>query len=239
MANLARSHKTLKVNSHRLSSARTLLHKDYDQQGLLTAETVRRFIESQMCPFCPAGPFRILSIHTSRSHSITALELKHLAGWTSVQSTASAEVSAERRARAIRNDFGSMYPPAGSEPRRRAAPKIGAASRKRLENDPGARQAFGAAMQSDAMKEARAAKRNLQGHGTRASYRRGCRCTACVEATNAPRRSGQPSGRPATFTPEHIDRALTLMRDGMTQREAARTVGMSEARLSQLRHSKS
>jgi len=40
---------------------------------------VRRAIEAQTCPWCGAGPYKVLASHTSRAHEIGPAELRELA----------------------------------------------------------------------------------------------------------------------------------------------------------------
>lgn len=41
---------------------------------------VLRAIEAQMCPWCGAGPYKVLASHTSRAHEVSPAELRELAG---------------------------------------------------------------------------------------------------------------------------------------------------------------
>lgn len=43
-------------------------------------EAMRIALESQLCPWCGSGPFKVLAIHTGRAHGVDAAELRALAG---------------------------------------------------------------------------------------------------------------------------------------------------------------
>lgn len=43
---------------------------------------IRRHIDAQICPWCGAGPFRMLPVHTAKMHGVDKWELRDLAGLT-------------------------------------------------------------------------------------------------------------------------------------------------------------
>ena len=45
-------------------------------------EALRKFIAAQVCPWCNAGPFKMLATHVHRAHGISADEFRTLAGLT-------------------------------------------------------------------------------------------------------------------------------------------------------------
>lgn len=68
-------------------------------------EALRAAIESQTCPWCGRGPFKMLAMHTNREHGIDRVELRDMAGIPRSGSICSAETSdASRRALVGRED---------------------------------------------------------------------------------------------------------------------------------------
>lgn len=57
------------------------------------AEKARLAIDTQVCPWCGAGPFVLLAGHTQRRHGVTAVALKEMAGLRLTDPTCSAEYS--------------------------------------------------------------------------------------------------------------------------------------------------
>ncbi len=43
-------------------------------------EAFRRHVLAGICPFCGLGPYQVIALHTNRAHSVTANELRELAG---------------------------------------------------------------------------------------------------------------------------------------------------------------
>lgn len=43
-------------------------------------EQVRACIEAGLCPWCNAGPFKVLATHVFRAHAVTGIELREMAG---------------------------------------------------------------------------------------------------------------------------------------------------------------
>lgn len=67
-------------------------------------EAMRRAIEAQMCPFCGAGPWKALPIHTSKAHGVDKWELRERAGLTTRDPLCSPEVLKDWAERAKKND---------------------------------------------------------------------------------------------------------------------------------------
>lgn len=61
-------------------------------------KTLRGFIEAQMCPWCPKGPFKVLAKHTYRAHGIGGPELRERAGLYKRASICSPEEADHHRA---------------------------------------------------------------------------------------------------------------------------------------------
>lgn len=72
-------------------------------------EALRAAIESQTCPWCGRGPFKMLASHTNREHGIDRVELRDLAGLPRRSSICSPETSEiSRRALVERPDYAEM-----------------------------------------------------------------------------------------------------------------------------------
>jgi hypothetical protein len=67
-------------------------------------EAIRAAIDAQTCPFCGAGPFKMLPVHTNKSHGIDKWELRELAGLKTTDRLCSADVLAALSEAARRND---------------------------------------------------------------------------------------------------------------------------------------
>lgn len=107
-AGRGRTSKTRGVNDRLLRYEDRLAHKDAEPQALLTEETVRKFIATCMCPYCPAGPFKALAMHTNSAHGIDRHELRARAGMLESESIASPEYRAACQAVAIKQDSGRI-----------------------------------------------------------------------------------------------------------------------------------
>lgn len=61
-------------------------------------EAMRKFIEAGTCPWCGAGPYKVLATHTGRAHGVDGHELRELAGLTKFASICSPEYAAAKAA---------------------------------------------------------------------------------------------------------------------------------------------
>lgn len=51
-----------------------------DPESLLTVERVREFLDAYLCPWCGAGPFKVVAAHTNKAHGVNKRELRERAG---------------------------------------------------------------------------------------------------------------------------------------------------------------
>lgn len=80
-------------------------------------EAIRAAIGAQTCPFCGAGPFKMLPVHTNKKHGVDKWELRELAGYSTRDPLCSDEALAAMR---------DAYDPArGNQARAAAAAKTG------------------------------------------------------------------------------------------------------------------
>lgn len=70
------------LRAKRLAAKTPAGQQDADRIVSYDPKAVRAAIEAQACPFCGAGPYKSVGIHTARIHGVTAAELRKLAGWT-------------------------------------------------------------------------------------------------------------------------------------------------------------
>jgi hypothetical protein len=88
----------------KLRAMQKLAHTPAGTAGRVAApsqEAVRLHIEAQTCPWCSAGPFKILATHTHRAHGVDRHELRELAGLLKGARICAPEISAacaDRRA---------------------------------------------------------------------------------------------------------------------------------------------
>lgn len=61
-------------------------------------ERIRAHVAAGTCPFCPAGPFAMLPVHTSKVHGVDRYALRDLAGLTGQDPLCSPEVLDKLRA---------------------------------------------------------------------------------------------------------------------------------------------
>lgn len=80
-----------------LRAKQRMKHADSDDQALLTQARARALLEAGMCPFCPRGPFQVVTAHVSRTHDMGPRELRDFAGVTYNTSFTEPELLAERR----------------------------------------------------------------------------------------------------------------------------------------------
>lgn len=74
-------------------------------------EALQAFIASQTCPWCGAGPFKMLATHTHSAHGVSAAEFRELAGLTRHAPLCSPDHSAHQAARLA----GQALPPVAYE----------------------------------------------------------------------------------------------------------------------------
>lgn len=194
---------------------------------------IREAIEAQTCPFCGRGPFKMLPVHTNKTHGVDKWELRDLAGLTTRDALCSPEALAKMAA-AYDPDQGALAraaaaartrrpqrwtragrerntatitrwmqenPDAAAEAARVGSASVTAEGRARQgaslrawyeahPMDDEARRIAAARLQSPeaAAARARTLAARLQGCGTVASYKRGCRCDDCRAAKAASRR---------------------------------------------------
>ncbi len=70
----------------------------------LSREAMLSAIESQICPWCGKGPFKMLPVHTSKIHGVDKWEFRELAGLTSQQVLIADETRQAMREAALKND---------------------------------------------------------------------------------------------------------------------------------------
>lgn len=63
----------------------------------LSPEAIRRAVEAQLCPWCGAGPYKVMAAHTNQQHGVSGPELRRLAGFNQSASICSPAVSQLRR----------------------------------------------------------------------------------------------------------------------------------------------
>lgn len=74
----------------------------YDPAAVLAA------IEAQTCPFCGAGPYKVLAVHTSKIHGVDRRELRELAGLNGSARICAPEFSERARQLAHEHNLGAM-----------------------------------------------------------------------------------------------------------------------------------
>lgn len=85
------------------ANKRSAERKHYREAGTqapvakLDEETIRNFIDSQICPWCGGGPYKVLAMHTSNRHGVSGDELRYMAGLPKSASICSPEVSEQSR----------------------------------------------------------------------------------------------------------------------------------------------
>lgn len=68
-----------------------------------SAGAIRRCVAEQICPFCGRGPYKMLPVHTNKSHGVDKWELRELAGMSTTETLCSPESVDAMRAAAARN----------------------------------------------------------------------------------------------------------------------------------------
>jgi hypothetical protein len=63
----------------------------------LTVDEVRAHIDAGTCPFCGAGPYAMLPVHTAKAHGVDKWALRDLAHLTAKEPLCSAEARAKMR----------------------------------------------------------------------------------------------------------------------------------------------
>jgi hypothetical protein len=96
-------------------------------------EALRSAIEAQTCPWCGAGPFKVLAAHTNKAHGVDRSELRRLAGLNSGASICSPEFSDQARSSlTARNIDGSLSVKGGAAAAAKGIHFLG--SRTRVKN---------------------------------------------------------------------------------------------------------
>lgn len=68
---------------------------------------VRAAIEAQTCPFCGAGPYKVLAVHTSKIHGVDRRDLRELAGLNGSARICAPEFSERARQLAHEHNIGA------------------------------------------------------------------------------------------------------------------------------------
>lgn len=67
-------------------------------------DAMRSAIEAQVCPWCGAGPFKMLAGHTSKNHGVSTKELRLMAGMRWNESVCSPETSSSSKRNLLERD---------------------------------------------------------------------------------------------------------------------------------------
>lgn len=156
-----------------------------------TREQIRAGIEAQICPWCGAGPFKILASHTTRLHGVDRFQIRDLAGLTYSTSICDPDVSEDRRE--IVRRIGRVLTPPGKGVKRKLSEAAKEIARDKLDaarSEDQRRAATAAAHQPEAKARRGASLRQTWAkrrggeleHGDHRRYRTGCRCAECKAA---------------------------------------------------------
>jgi predicted RNA-binding Zn-ribbon protein involved in translation (DUF1610 family) len=92
--------RTRSINERTLRSKQLLAKGESGTFGAVVApspEAVRAAIVAQTCPFCGRGPYKVLAVHTNKTHGVDKRELREMAGLTLGVSICSEGYSARAR----------------------------------------------------------------------------------------------------------------------------------------------
>ena len=165
-------------------------------RGKPTRDEIRRALSFQCCPFCGAGPFRVVAQHVWVKHGVTAYALREAAGWTRNHRLVDASYHEEQSRRCSTPDWLARTALLNQSPlmiqarrkrgrtaRPEAIPKILAAARLgaafRVELTP---ESASEGRRVAAINRGRRAIENPPRCGTTTRYRYGCRCPLCRAA---------------------------------------------------------
>lgn len=99
----SKSAATIKGRSESAIRGEQKIKRSYDaglaHGKILSREKIRANIEAGKCPFCEAGPFKLLARHTNVQHGVDAFELREMAGMFKYQSLTSPEFHKELAAK--------------------------------------------------------------------------------------------------------------------------------------------
>lgn len=84
------------------------------------SDAVRAALLAQICPFCGAGPYKVVASHVASSHGIDRIELRSLAGLLAGDSICSPETAEKHRRLAVERDFGHRERSFETAPRKSA-----------------------------------------------------------------------------------------------------------------------
>lgn len=151
-----------------------------------TREQIRAGIEAQVCPWCGAGPFKILAGHTTRLHGVDRNQLRDLAGVfysTPVCAPEVTEDCRERNHRYIPTPPGKGYRKVLSEAAKEANRRRLDAVRSEEQQKAAAAAAHtpeAKAKRSETLRKVHADRRGGELRcGDYRRYATGCRCTDC------------------------------------------------------------
>jgi len=154
-----------------------------------TRDQIRAGIEAQICPWCGAGPFKILAGHTTRLHGVDRRQLRDLAGMFFKDPACAPEVTEAFRERAKQS---ARVPTPSKGYRKNLSEAAAEANRRKLDavRSPEQRAAATAASHTPEAKSKRSATLRQRAaerwgemkHGTERCYHAGCRCGDCKAA---------------------------------------------------------
>lgn len=156
-----------------------------------TREQIQAGIEAQICPWCDAGPFKILASHTTRLHGVDRFQLRDLAGLTYSASVCAPEVADERREIVRRS--GRVLVSPGKGIKRNLSEAAKEIARRKLADARSEEQRLAAtaasqtpqarAKQGASLRRSWAERRGGElEHGDHRRYKTGCRCDLCKAA---------------------------------------------------------
>ncbi|MEH0586209.1 hypothetical protein QA942_19815 [Streptomyces sp. B21-106] len=99
-----------------------------ERQVSYDPEAVRAAIAAQRCPFCGKGPYKVIAVHTNKTHGVDKYELRDLAGLSTQDSICAPEYSERARENAIRNE---IYKRGNQSPKQRRPQRWTSAGRDR------------------------------------------------------------------------------------------------------------
>lgn len=91
---------------------------------VLSEAEIREALEALCCPWCGAGPFRMVSAHIYPRHGITARQVRDAAGLTLRHSLTSADVRRQRTAEALKHPVPPPRPGVPQGPKRQGKARM-------------------------------------------------------------------------------------------------------------------
>lgn len=149
---------------------------------MIDKDRYRATILNGDCPFCGRKNFKVVALHVVQKHGLTRRDLSDLLDFNYTETICSQETSEKYREKAAGRNPQAKKKPHSIGPQSKAG-RVASYANLRPASETMSKEKLQAIGRRLGYKnKGRAPWNKTYGHGSRSSYRQGCRCQVCVEA---------------------------------------------------------